>query len=91
MQIFACIEILMDHKLTLKDHTQLVVVNLYMTRRILCKLRQHAPESVLKCVYYSLVYRYFYYRVIFWENIDAKYYENVHLQQNCIVKNQNHE
>ena len=42
--------VVLDHKLTWKDHTRLVVEKLYMARGILSKLRRHAPQSVLKCV-----------------------------------------
>ena len=60
--------VILDHKLTWKDHTRLVVKKLYMARRILSKLRRHAPQSVLKCFYYSLVYPYLYYGVTSWGN-----------------------
>ena len=72
--------------LTWKDDTRLVVEKLYMARGILSKLRRHAPQSVLKCVYYSLVYPYLYYGVTSWENTATKYTKTIQIQQNYIVK-----
>ena len=40
--------IVLDDKLTWKDHTRLVVEKLNMARGILSKLRRQAPQSVLK-------------------------------------------
>ena len=54
-------------------HTWLVVEKLYMARAILSKLRRLAPQSVLKCVYYSLVYPHLYYGVTSWGNTATKY------------------
>ena len=51
-----CLGVMLGHKLTWKDHTRLVVENLFTARRILFKLKRHAPKSVLQCVYYYLVY-----------------------------------
>ena len=76
----------MDDKLTWKDHTWLVVAKLYMARGILSKLRRHAPQSVLKCVYSSLVYPYLYYGVTSWGNTATKYTKTIQIQQNYIVK-----
>ena len=47
--------VMLEHKLTWKDHTQLVVEKLYVSREILSKSRRHALQLVLKCVCYSLV------------------------------------
>ena len=55
--------VILDHKLTWRDHTRLVVEKLDMAKEILSKLRRHAPKSMVKCVYYSLVYPYLYYGV----------------------------
>ena len=78
--------VILDHKLTWKDHTQLVVEKPYMARGILSELRRHAPQSVLKCVYYSLVYLYLYYGVTSWGNSATKYTKTIQIQQNHIVK-----
>ena len=57
-----------------------------MARGILSKLRRHAPQSVLKCVYYSLVYSYLYYGVTSWGNTATTYTKTIQIQQNYIVK-----
>ena len=80
--------VMLDHKLTWNDHTRLVVEKLYLGRGILCKLRRHA-QLVLKCIYYSLVYPYLYYRVTPWGNTATKYTKNIQIQRNYIVKNMN--
>ena len=79
-----CLDVILDHKLTWKDHTWLVVEKLYMARGILSKLRRHAAQSVLKCVYYSLVYPYLYYGVTSWGNTATKYTKTIQIQQNYI-------
>ena len=78
--------VILYHKLTWKDDTWLVVEKLYMARGILSKLRRHAPQSVFKCVYYSLVYPYLYYGVTSWGNTATKYTKTIQTQQNYIVK-----
>ena len=77
--------VILDHKLTWKEHMRLVVEKLYMARGILSKLRRHAPQSVLKCVYYSLVYPYLYYGVTSWGNTATKYTKTIQIQQNYII------
>ena len=57
-----------------------------MAREILSKLRRHAPQSVLKCVYYSLVYPYLYYGVTSWGNTATKYTKTIQIQQKYKVK-----
>ena len=78
--------VILDHRLTWKDHTRLVVEKLYMARGILRKLKRHAPQSVLKCVYYSLVYPYLHYGVTSWGNTATKYTKTIQTPQNYIVK-----
>ena len=80
---------MLDHKLTWKDHTLLVVEKPYTARGILFKLRRYATQSVLKCVYYSLVYPYLYYGVTSWGNTATKYTKNIQIQQNYIAKAMN--
>ena len=80
------LSVILDHKLTWKGHTRLVVEKFYMARGILSKLRRHAPQSVLKRVYYSLVYPYLYYGVTSWGNTATKYAKTIQIQQNYIVK-----
>ena len=77
---------MLDHKLTWKDHTRLVIKKLYMAREILRKLRRHAPQSMLKYVYYSLFYPYLYYGVTTWGNTVTKYTKNIQIQLNYVVK-----
>ena len=57
-----------------------------MARGILSKLRRHSPQSVLKCVYYSLVYPYLYYGVTCWGNTATKYTKTIQIQQNYFSK-----
>ena len=78
--------VILDYKLTWKDHTRLVVEKLYMARGILRKLRRHVPQSVLKCVYYSLIYQYLYYGVTSWGNTATKYTKTIQIQQIYIFK-----
>ena len=77
--------VILDHKLTWKDQTQLVEKH-YIARGIMSKLRRHAPQSVLKFVYYSLVYPYLYYGVTSWGNTATKFTKTIQIQQNYIVK-----
>ena len=57
-----------------------------MARGIFSKLRRHAPQSALKCVYNSLVYPYLYYGVTSSENTATKYTKTIQIQQNYLVK-----
>ena len=69
------IGVILDHKLTWKDHTRLVVEKLYMVRGILIKLRRHAPQSSM--LLNSLVYPYLYYGVTSWGNTATKYTKTI--------------
>ena len=57
-----------------------------MVREILSQLRRYASQSMLKCVYYSLVFPYLYYGVTSWGNTVTKYSMTIQIQQNYIVK-----
>ena len=73
---------MLDHKLAWKDHAQLVVEKLCMTRGSLSKLKPHAPQSLLKCVYYSLVYPYLYNGATSWGNTATEYTKTIQIQLN---------
>ena len=78
--------VIIDHRLTWKEHARHVVQKLSTARGILCKLRHHAPQSVLLNVYYSIVYPYLYYGVTSWGCTAAKYTHRIQIEQNYIVK-----
>ena len=75
-QIFRCYT---GSQADLEGSHWLVVEKLYMARGIWSKLRRHAPQSVLKCIYYSLVYPYLYYGVTSWGNTATKYTKTVQI------------
>ena len=77
---------MVDHRLTWEDHTKYVVQRLTKARRILAKLRHHAPQFILANVYYSIVYPHLYYGVTSWGNTVAKYTDRIQIEQNSIVK-----
>ena len=78
--------VMVDHKLTWEEHTRYVIQKLTKARRILAKLRHHAPQSILINVYYSIVYPHLYYGVTSWGNTAAKYTDRIQIEQNSIVK-----
>ena len=80
------LSVIIDHRLTWKEHTRHVVQKLSTAKGILSKLRHHAPQSVLLNVYYSIVYLYLYYGVTSWGSAAAKYTHRIQIKQNYIVK-----
>ena len=80
------LRVMVDHKLTWKEHTTYVIQALTKARGILAKLGHHAPQSILINVYYSIVYPHLYYGVTSWGNTAAKYTDRIQIEQNSIVK-----
>jgi len=59
---------------------------LCIAKGILSKLRHYAPLTVLRSVYYSIVYSHLQYGITSWGNAAAKYLKKIEVQQSYIVK-----
>ena len=77
---------LLDNKLSWEQHTISVVKKLTTARGIISKLRHFAPLSVLRNVYFSIVYSHLQYGISIWRHSAAKYINKIQVQQNHIVK-----
>ena len=79
--------LLLNKKLSWEQHTKSVVKKLTITRGIISKLIHFAPLSVLRNVYFSIVYNlHLHYGIFIWEHSAAKYINKIQVQQNHIVK-----
>ena len=78
--------VLLDNKLSWEHHTKSVVKKLTIARGIISKLRHYVPLSVLRNVYFSLVYSHLQYGISAWGNSAARYINKIQVQQNFIVK-----
>jgi len=72
-EVVKYLRVMIDRKLTWKNQIQHVANKLCIAKRIRSKLRFHAPLTVLRNVYYSIVYSHLHYGVTSWGNVDAKY------------------
>ena len=61
-----------DKNLNWETLAQFVLDKMCSAKGILCKLKHYASKSILKSVYFSLVYSYLQYRVMTWGNTTAK-------------------
>ena len=85
-----CLTVILDHKLTWQNYVQHVVKKLCIAKRILCKHSHYALLTILKSVYYSIVYPHLQHAVTSWRNISAKYLTKIEVQQNLLVKIMTH-
>lgn len=60
--------VFIDSHLTWKSHIQHVVMKIKRSIGILCKIRHFVPLSILKQLYYTLIYPHLTYAVITWGN-----------------------
>jgi len=77
---------MIDRKLTWENLIQHVVKKLCIAEGLLSKLWYHAPLTVLRSVYYSIVHSHLQYGVTSWGNAVAKYLKKIEVQQNYIIK-----
>ena len=75
-----------DKNLNWETHAQFVLDKMCSAKGILCKLRHYASKSILKSVYFSLVYSYLQYSVMTWGNTTAKCLNKIQTQQNYLIK-----
>ena len=78
--------VIIDHKLTCKNHIQLVVQKLCIAKGVLYKLRHQASLTALRSVYFAFVYPHLQYGITSWGNTSAKYLKKIEVKQNLIVK-----
>ena len=69
------------NKLSWKQHTQSVVKKLFIARGII-KLSHYAPLSVMRNVYFSIVYSHLQYAVTAWRYSAAKFVKKIRILQN---------
>ena len=75
-----------DKNLNWETHAHFVLDKMCNAKGILCKLRHYASTSILKNVYFSLVYPYLQYSVMTWRNTTAKCFNKIQIQQNYLIK-----
>ena len=78
--------VLLDNELSWEQHTKSVVKKLTIARGIISEVRHFAPLSVLRNVYFSIVYSHLQYGISVLGNCAAKYINKIQVQQNYIVK-----
>ena len=75
-----------DKHLNWQTHAQIVLDKMCSAKGILCKLRHYASTSLLKNVYFSLVYPCLQYSVMTRGNTTAKCLNKIQTQQNYLIK-----
>ena len=75
-----------DSKLTWKNHIHFVVEKLCIAKGVICKLRHYIPNTVLRSVYFGIVYSHLQYGITSWGKAAAKYTDRIRVQQKYIVK-----
>ena len=75
-----------DKILNWETHAQFVLDKMCRANGIWCKLRHYASRSILKNVYFNLVYPYLQYSVMTWGNTTAECLNKIQTQQYYLIK-----
>ena len=75
-----------DKQLLRQHHIQSIAKNLTTAKGIISKLRRYAPPSILRNVYFCIVYSHLQYGITTQGNSAAKYINKIQVQKNyCIL------
>ena len=84
MPTVSCIKylgVLIDDKLTFKQHISAVSKKICRTIGLMYKLRHYVSKNILVMLYYSLIHPFSIYAVPVWGNANVTYLNSIHILQ----------
>ena len=78
--------VLIDAKLTFKQHISAVSKKISRTIGLMYKLRHYVSKKILVMLYYSLIHPFLIYAVPVWGNANVTYLNSIHILQKKVVR-----